>query len=135
MFVLDTNVLSAMMVLKPLIEVAAGIAAQEEEQRFTTSVSRAEIASAPAIIGDGRRRHDLAATAHAMSEEVEERILPFDSILSRLHSRTRRRRVRGRRPDPDKSSGGVMTGSMTTKWRSYRATHRSAEHPRASAIH
>src|SRR5215469_4816679 len=100
MFVLDTNVLSAMMVLKPLIEVAAGIAAQEEEQRFTTSVSRAEIASAPAIIGDGRRRHDLAATAHAMSGEVEERILPFDSILSRLHSRTRLRRVRGRRPDP-----------------------------------
>jgi predicted nucleic acid-binding protein len=79
MFVLDTNVLSAMMSADPVPQVAAWIAGQPAERLFTTSISQAEILSGLAIMPDGRRRTGLEAAAHAMFlEDFEGRVLPFD---------------------------------------------------------
>ena len=76
MFILDTNILSAMMSTR---EVAAWIAGQPTDLLFTTSVSQAEILSGLAIMADGRRRLDLEAAARAMFlEDFEGRVLPFD---------------------------------------------------------
>ena len=52
MFVLDTNILSAMMRL----QVEPKVAAQPADLLFTTSLSQAEILSGLAIMAEGRRR-------------------------------------------------------------------------------
>jgi predicted nucleic acid-binding protein len=80
MFVLDTNILSAMMAPNPAPEVAAFVSGQPEELLFTASICQAEILSGIAIMPDGRRRLGLEAAARAMfSEDFEGRLLPFDS--------------------------------------------------------
>ena len=79
MFILDTNILSAMMRLDRTPEVAGWLDAQDERQLFTTTVSQAEILSGLAIMADGRRRREFEETAGEMFNEFEERILPFDS--------------------------------------------------------
>jgi toxin FitB len=79
MFVLDTNILSAMMRLQSEPVVAAWISAQPAELLFTTSLSQAEVLSGLAIMPNGRRRSDLEAAARLMFlEDFEGRVLPFD---------------------------------------------------------
>jgi hypothetical protein len=79
MFVLDTNILSAMMAPKPVPEVAVWVSGQPAELLFTAAVCQAEILSGLAIMPDGRRRLDLEAAARAMfTEDFEGRVLPFD---------------------------------------------------------
>ena len=63
MFVLDTNVLSAIMSSQPVPEVAAWVAAQPEEMLFTATVCQAEILAGIAILPDGRRRRTLEEAA------------------------------------------------------------------------
>ena len=80
MFLLDTNVLSAMMSLHPTPAVAAWVSDQRMETLFTASVCQAEILAGIAVLPEGRRRADLAAAAGAMfAEDFEGRVLPFDS--------------------------------------------------------
>jgi predicted nucleic acid-binding protein len=79
MFVLDTNILSAMMRTRVVPEVAEWIAGQPVGLLFTTSISQAEILSGIAIMPESRRRSDLEAAAGAMFlEDFEGRVLPFD---------------------------------------------------------
>jgi toxin FitB len=79
MFVLDTNILSAMMSTRVVPEVAEWIARQPVDLLCTTSVSQAEILSGLAIMPESRRRSDLEAAARAMFlEDFEGRVLPFD---------------------------------------------------------
>jgi len=79
MFVLDTNILSAMMAPNPAPEVAAFVSGQPAELLYTTSICQAEILSGIAIMPEGRRRLDLEAAARAMFlEDFEGRVLPFD---------------------------------------------------------
>jgi predicted nucleic acid-binding protein len=79
MFVLDTNILSAMMQLRLEPEVAAWISTQPAELLFTTSLSQAEVLSGLAIMPNGRRRSDLEAAARIMFvEDFDGRVLPFD---------------------------------------------------------
>jgi predicted nucleic acid-binding protein len=79
MFVLDTNILSAMMRLDRMAEVATWVAGQDEHDLYTTAVSHAEIFSGLAIMTDGRRRRTLEKAARDMFDDFEERILPFDT--------------------------------------------------------
>ena len=75
MFVLDTNMLSAMMSTQAVPQVAAWIAGQSADLLFTTSVSQAEILSGLAIMPEGRRRLDLETAARAMFlEDFEGRV-------------------------------------------------------------
>jgi toxin FitB len=79
MFILDTNILSAMMSARPGPQVAAWVAGQPTDLLFTTSVSQAEILSGLAIMAASRRRLDLESAARAMFlEDFEGRVLPFD---------------------------------------------------------
>jgi predicted nucleic acid-binding protein len=80
MFLLDTDILSAMMRLQLEPQVATWIAAQPADLLFTSSLSQAEILSGLAIMAEGRRRFDLEAAACAMFlEEFDGRVLPFDT--------------------------------------------------------
>jgi predicted nucleic acid-binding protein len=79
MFLLDTNVLSAMMSTRFVPEVAAWVSGQQAELLFTAAVCQAEILAGLAIMPEGRRRSDLEAAAQAMFiEDFEGRVLPFD---------------------------------------------------------
>lgn len=79
MFVLDTNILSALMVARPKPEVEAFIATQPSELLFTAAICEAEILSGIAILPEGRRRRALETAARAMfSEDFAGRVLPFD---------------------------------------------------------
>ena len=79
MFLLDTNILSALMRDKPTPEVATWVSGQPPELLFTAAVCQAEILSGLAIMPEGRRRSDLEAAARAMFlEDFEGRVLPFD---------------------------------------------------------
>lgn len=95
MFVLDTNVLSAMMSPTPAPEVAAWVSEQAPERIFTTTICQAEILSGIAILPDGRRRSDLEAAARAMfADDFEGRVLSFDGEAAILYAEmfaTRRR--------------------------------------------
>ncbi|HEY6431825.1 MAG TPA: type II toxin-antitoxin system VapC family toxin [Acetobacteraceae bacterium] len=79
MFILDTNILSAMMSLQPVPQVAGWMNRQPEDLLFTTSISQAEIFAALAIMADGRRRRGLEAAATSIfTDEFDGRVLPFD---------------------------------------------------------
>jgi predicted nucleic acid-binding protein len=96
-FILDTNVLSAMMRLRPEPKVAAWIAAQPAGLLFTTSLSQAEILSGIAIMPEGRRRLDLEAAARAMfAEDFDGRVLPFDTKAAAYATIFAARRQTGR---------------------------------------
>jgi predicted nucleic acid-binding protein len=80
MFVLDTNVLSAIISVRPSPEVAVWVSAQAIEQLFTAAVCQAEILSGLAVLPEGRRRSALETAARTMfHEDFAERILPFDA--------------------------------------------------------
>jgi toxin FitB len=80
MFVLDTNILSAIMHTQPAPEVAAWIARQPEDQLFTATICQAEILAGLATMANGRRRAALEAAASAMFlHDFDGRILPFDA--------------------------------------------------------
>jgi len=80
MFILDTNILSAMMNARPVPQVAAWVAGQKMDRLFTASVCQAEILSGLAIMPQGRRRDALEWAARAMfMEDFEGRVLPFDT--------------------------------------------------------
>jgi len=101
MFVLDTNILSAMMRLDRTPEVAAWMAGQDEDRLYTTAISHAEIFSGLAIMTDGRRRRALEKTAREMFDEFEGRILPFDTDAASTYADLfATRRKAGRPPAP-----------------------------------
>ena len=50
MFVLDTNILSAIMSVRPSPELAAWIAGQPEDALFTTTICQAEILAGLAVM-------------------------------------------------------------------------------------
>ena len=87
MFVLDTNVLSAIMGPRPVAEVAAWLSGQQDELLFTTSISQAEVLSGVAIMPEGRRRRELEAAARAIfMDDFEGRILPFDTAAATAYA-------------------------------------------------
>ncbi len=87
MFVLDTNVLSAVMGSQPVPQVAAWIAAQAEDRLFTTTVCQAEILAGVEIMPDGRRRRGLAAAAKAIFANVfDGRVLSFDEKSAEFYA-------------------------------------------------
>jgi|YelNatPaOPRAMG01_1025707.scaffolds.fasta_scaffold123536_1 predicted nucleic acid-binding protein len=101
MFVLDTNVLSAMMRPDLETEITAWVGRQDEELLFTTAISQAEISAGLAILPDGRRRRDLEALATAIfAEEFEGRVLSFDMNAAAAYADIFASRRRDGRPTP-----------------------------------
>lgn len=101
MFVLDTNVLSAMMRPDMETEITAWVGRQDEELLFTTAISQAEISAGLAILPDGRRRRDLEALATAIfAEEFEGRVFSFDMNAAAAYADIFASRRRDGRPTP-----------------------------------
>jgi toxin FitB len=99
MFILDTNVLSAMMSAQPAPRLAGWVGGQDIDLLFTVSVCQAEILSGLAIMPRGRRREALEAAARAMfAEDFEGRILPFDSDAAAAYAELFAIRRRAGRP-------------------------------------
>ena len=99
MFLIDTNVVSAMMQRTRSPEVAAWISQQQPDLLFTASVCQAEILAGIAILSEGRRRRDLASAAHAVfSEDFEGRVLAFDMSAATAYAEIFAARRRTGRP-------------------------------------
>lgn len=99
MFILDTNVLSAMMGSRPVFEVANWMAGQAEESLFTSTISEAEILAGIAVLPDGRRRSSLEMAAAAMfRDDFAGRILQFDSGAAEAYADLFAARKRDGRP-------------------------------------
>src|SRR5882757_8140846 len=87
MFLLDTNILSAVMGTRPAPQVADWMAAQPPDLLFTAAVCQAEILSGVAVLPRGRRREALEMAATAMfREDFAGRILPFDSEAAIIYA-------------------------------------------------
>ena len=101
MFLLDTNVLSALMTPRPSPEVAAWLSVQPEHLLFTTTVCQAEILSGLAILPQGRRRTQLEVAARAMFlDDFDGRVLPFDTIAAENYTDIYAQRRRAGRAVP-----------------------------------
>jgi toxin FitB len=99
MFVLDTNILSAIMGSRPAPEVAAWIAGQPEDLLFTATVCQAEVLSGLTVMPEGRRRLTLEAAARAIFEEdFDGRVLPFDTAAAAAYADIFAARRRDGRP-------------------------------------
>lgn len=80
MIVLDTNVVSELMNLRPDRVVLAWAAAQPRSDLVTTSVTKAEIFYGIAILPPGRRKQVLAeAATRIFATSFADRVLPFDA--------------------------------------------------------
>src|SRR5689334_17188488 len=87
MLVLDTNILSAIMSLRPSPEVAAWIAGQPEDALFTTTICQAEILAGLAIMPEGRRRLAPETAARAIfTDDFDGRVLPFDTAAAAAYA-------------------------------------------------
>jgi hypothetical protein len=99
MFVLDTNILAAIMGARPAPEVAAWIASQPEDRLYTAAVCQAEVLSGIAVMPDGRRRLALEVAARAMfMDDFAGRVLPFDTAAATAYAEIFAARRRAGRP-------------------------------------
>ena len=80
MIILDTNVLSALMRTVPDAHVVAWLDRQPAESVWITSITLFEAYLGLALLPSGRRRRTLeAAFARLLQEDLENRVLDFDS--------------------------------------------------------
>lgn len=79
MIVLDTNVLSALMLREPDAIVVSWLDSLPAESVWTTAITVFEVRMGLEILPTGRRREQLEASfAKALEEDFENRVLPFD---------------------------------------------------------
>jgi predicted nucleic acid-binding protein len=83
MIILDTNVLSALMRTAPEAAVVAWLDRQPAESIWITSITLFEARLGLALLPSGRRRQTLeAAFARLLLEDLENRVLDFDSAAA-----------------------------------------------------
>jgi toxin FitB len=98
MIILDTNVLSELMRLKPTPKVVAWVARQPATELFTTSITEAEIFYGIELVTKGKHREGLLAAAEAMfAEDLTGRIFGFEGDAAPVFSKiAAHRRALGR---------------------------------------
>jgi len=83
MIILDTNVLSTLMHKEPEASVVAWVDRQPAESVWITSITLFETRLGLALLPAGRRRQTLqAAFAQLLEEDLENRVLDFDSAAA-----------------------------------------------------
>lgn len=88
MILLDTNVVSELMKLEPSPQVVLWISNQPVAEIFTTAITEAEIFYGIELLPKSRRRDALlAAAAATFGDDLEGRVLGFDSDAARAFSR------------------------------------------------
>ncbi len=79
MIVLDTNVVSELMLPSPAAKVVEWVSEQAASTLYFTTISEAELRYGVAILPSGRRRERLLAEIEGMlREDFAGRVLPFD---------------------------------------------------------
>lgn len=98
MIILDTNVVSEMMLPAPAKTVTDWLAAHQSEDLFTTTITQAEILFGIAKLPGGGRRTALFEIADAIfSIDFKARVLPFDTAAAQAFATlAAERRARGR---------------------------------------
>ena len=98
MIILDTNVISELMLRSPEPAVSAWFTMQSRQSAFTTAVSLAEIFYGIRILPAGRRRQDLEDLAAGIFfTDFGDRVLPFDGAAGDIYaSISAHRRALGR---------------------------------------
>ena len=85
---LDTNVISEAFTASPSSAVLDWLAAQHSESVFITAITQAELLYGIEVLPEGKRRTRLyQAINNVLSEEFQERILPFDEDSARAFAR------------------------------------------------
>jgi predicted nucleic acid-binding protein len=83
MIILDTNVLSALMRTRPEAPVVAWLDRQPAESVWITSITLFEVRFGLMLLPAGRRRRSLeAGFANLLTEDLESRVLDFDSAAA-----------------------------------------------------
>jgi toxin FitB len=83
MILLDTNVLSALMRTEPDVVVVDWLDTQPSESIWTTSVTLFEIRTALELLPSSRRRRHLEdAFERVLSEDLDDRVVSFDSTAA-----------------------------------------------------
>jgi predicted nucleic acid-binding protein len=83
MIILDTNVLGALMHIAPNARVVAWLDRQPAESIWITSITLFEALFGLALLPSGRRRQTLeAAFARLLKEDLQDRVLDFDSAAA-----------------------------------------------------
>ncbi len=83
MIILDTNVLSAMMREAPELPVVQWLDRQQADSIWITSVTLFEVRLGLALLPKGKRRQALeAAFTKLLLEDLEDRVLAFDSAAA-----------------------------------------------------
>jgi len=81
--ILDTNVLSALMRQAPELPVVQWLDGQQADSVWITSVTLFEARFGLAVLPRGKRRQALeAAFARLLSEDLEDRVLAFDTAAA-----------------------------------------------------
>ena len=99
MIILDTNVLSTLMRKKPDVAVVDWVDRQPAESVWITSITLFETRLGLALLPAGRRRHSLqVAFAQLLQEDLENRVLDFDSAAATEAAAVAADRQRAGRP-------------------------------------
>jgi predicted nucleic acid-binding protein len=117
MIILDTNVLSALMRKVPEAAVVAWLDRQPAESVWITSITLFEALLGLALLPTGRRRQKLeAAFARLLKEDLENRVLDFDSAAAaRAASLAAERQKAGRPVDMrDTQIAGIALARRAT---------------------
>ena len=87
MIVLDTNVVSELLLPRPAGTVIAWVSDQAAHALYLTSVSEAELLYGIAIMPMGKRRERLlAAVEGVLRREFAGRVIPFDTQAARAYA-------------------------------------------------
>lgn len=99
MYVIDTNVISELLLAEPAPSVAAWLDAQDKQQIFLTAINEAELHYGTSIMPFGKRRIGLeAAISRWLDLGFKDRILPFDRSSTRVYAEIAANRKRAGRP-------------------------------------
>ena len=99
MIILDTNVLSALMRKMPETQVVAWLDRQPAESVWITSITLFEARLGLALLPSGRKRQALeAAFGRLLEEDLENRVLDFDSAAAIEAAALGARRQKSGRP-------------------------------------
>jgi toxin FitB len=99
LFVLDTNVISELMRPAPAQSVMNWFAKQSSADFATTAINQAEILGGLAQLSAGKRKRDLLAAAQAIwSEDLQNRVLPFDALAAQALGQIMQARKTSARP-------------------------------------
>ena len=99
MIILDTNVLSALMRKVPDADVVVWLDRQPAESVWITSITLFEARLGIALLPDGKRRRALtSAFGRLLDEDLENRVLDFDTGAANEAAELAARRQRAGRP-------------------------------------